>query len=126
MSPPASPGQPHSKLQRWTDLIAALLARNYLVTFDQLAREVPAYADGLDPAHKDSVKRTFERDKDELKAFGVPIEVVSMDEGESAGYRLNGKRFYLPYIILAKESHRPDKPAGYRALPEIEFDPNEI
>lgn len=116
----------HSKLQRWTDLIAALLARRYLVTFDELAREVPAYAEGLDPDHRESVKRTFERDKDELKAFGVPIEVVPLDEGESAGYRLNAKRFYLPYVILARESHRPEKPEGYRTLPEIEFDPDEI
>ena len=126
MSPRATKGRSRSKLQRWTDLIAALLARNYLVTFDQLAREVPAYADALDPAHKDSVKRTFERDKDELKAFGVPIEVVTIEEGESTGYRLNPKLFYLPYLTLTQRSHRPHKPAGYRALPEIEFEPDEI
>ena len=116
----------HSKLQRWTDLIAALLARTYPVTFDQLAREVPAYADGLDASLKQTVKRAFERDKDELKAFGVPIEVVSIDEGENTGYRLNPKRFYLPYITLARESARPERPPGYRAIPETEFEPDEI
>lgn len=34
--------KPHSKLQRWTDLIAPLLARQYPITFDDLAHEVPA------------------------------------------------------------------------------------
>ena len=114
----------HSKLQRWTDLIAALLARTYPVTFDQLAREVPAYSDALDPEHRDSVKRTFERDKDELKSFGVPIEVVAIDE-ESTGYRLTRKRFYLPYVSLARSQH-PPVPAGYSGIPSAEFEPDEL
>jgi proteasome accessory factor B len=117
----------HSKLQRWTDLIAALLAHTFPITFEDLAREVPAYAAGLDPEHKDSVKRTFERDKDELKDFGVPIEVIAIDEGENTGYALKAKRFYLPYLSLsgAEEPATP-KPSGYRALPTVSFDPDEL
>jgi predicted DNA-binding transcriptional regulator YafY len=118
----------HSKLQRWTDLIAALLARQYPVTFDDLAREVPAYAAGLDPSHKDSVKRTFERDKDELREFGVPIESIPVEEGESTGYRLRANRFYLPYLTITdvERGSAPARPPGYRALPQIEFDPEEL
>ena len=116
------------KLQRWTDLIAALLARQYPITFDDLAREVPGYAAGLEPSHKDSIKRTFERDKDELREFGVPIETVPLDEGETTGYQLHANRFYLPYVAVAALERRSSaaRPPGYRALPEIEFDVDEL
>ncbi|MGH7678880.1 MAG: helix-turn-helix transcriptional regulator [Gemmatimonadaceae bacterium] len=117
----------YTKLQRWTDLIAGLLAHNYPVTFDQLAREVPAYAAGLDPAHKESTKRTFERDKDELREFGVPIESISIEDGENTGYRLSPKKFYLPYLTVAdSERASTPKPPGYRALPQVAFDPDEL
>lgn len=118
----------HSKLQRWTDLIAALLARQYPITFEDLTREVPAYAEGLNPDHKDSVKRTFERDKDELREFGVPIESVPLDEGESTGYRLHSNRFYLPYLTVAEleRTSTTGRPPGYRTLPQIEFDVDEL
>ncbi|MGH7293475.1 MAG: hypothetical protein ACRELB_01010 [Polyangiaceae bacterium] len=43
---------------------------------------MPAYAAGQGP----TLMRMFERDKDELRAFGVPIETVTTND-ESA-YRL--------------------------------------
>ena len=117
-----------TKLQRWTDLIAALLARRYPITFDHLASEVPAYAAGLDPAQRETVKRMFERDKDELKAFGIHIEVRTFDEGESTGYRylLSPKRFYLPFVTLSQGGTHVERPEGYRALPDLQFEPHEI
>ena len=33
-----------TKLQRWTDLLASLLRRHYAATFEQLSKDVPAYA----------------------------------------------------------------------------------
>src|SRR5688572_4725987 len=117
-----------TKLQRWTDLIAALLARRYPITFDQLAGEVPGYAVGLDAAQRETVKRMFERDKDELKAFGIHIEVRTFDEGESTGYRylLSPKRFYLPFITLSQGGMHVERQEGYRALPDLQFEPHEI
>ena len=109
------------KLQRWTDLIAALLRRNYPVTFDDLSGDVPAY--GKPAKKKDAVMRMFERDKDELRSFGISIETVpARDEGDAAGYRIDRKGFYLPYLSLAardgKPGTSPRKPDrfGYRAL----------
>lgn len=32
------------KLQRWTDLLASLLRGHYAATFEELAKDVPAYA----------------------------------------------------------------------------------
>lgn len=66
------------KVQRWTDLPAALLRRRFATEFRELAREVPAYAD---ESQGDAERmRMFERDTDELRCFGVPIESVVMDD----------------------------------------------
>jgi proteasome accessory factor B len=119
------------KLQRWTDLIAALLRRNFAVTFDDLARDVPAYQNP--DKKKDAIMRMFERDKDELRAFGISIETVpSKDEGEAAGYKLDKKGFYLPYLSLAARDgtagaapRKVDK-WGYRALASLVFEPDEL
>src|SRR5678816_4476764 len=79
------------KLQRWTDLIAALLRRHYAASFEEIARDVPAYSDPS--KKKDAIMRMFERDKDELRSFGIAIDTVPFDdEGiESSGYRLDRK-----------------------------------
>lgn len=115
----------HTKLQRWTDLIAALLGRRLGAAFTDLARDVPAYAAGLDPAHKDSVKRTFERDKDELRALGVPIETVADPDGDGTRYMLAPAAFYLPFLALPVDPvHLP--PEGYRSLPTVTFSPQEL
>ncbi|MDO8501627.1 MAG: WYL domain-containing protein [Gemmatimonadaceae bacterium] len=108
-----------SKLQRWTDLLAALLRRHYPATFDDLARDIPGYLDSS--KKKDALMRMFERDKDELRSFGIAIETQQIEDGEATGYRLEKKGFYLPYLSLAREGkgasqrRKPDK-YGYRAL----------
>jgi proteasome accessory factor B len=115
----------HSKLQRWTDLIAALLARRLGATFVELARDVPAYAEGKDAARRDSVKRAFERDKDELRDFGVPIETLGTSDGEDARYRLRPGDFYLPYLSLGDTEPRIG-PEGYRSLPTVTLTPDDL
>lgn len=120
------------KLQRWTDLIAALLRRNYPATFEELARDVPAYAD--ESKKKDAVMRMFERDKDELRSFGIAIETVPFenDDGDASGYRLDRKTFYLPYLSLSAGGGKPgSKPRKidkfwYRALANLVFEPDEL
>ncbi|HET6577546.1 MAG TPA: WYL domain-containing protein [Gemmatimonadales bacterium] len=115
------------KIQRWIDLLAALLTRRFPVTLDDLTREVPAYGKGQG---KDALRRMFERDKDELRAFGVRIETIGMPEGDAVGYRLLARDFYLPYLALMEEGRaaRPRKldRDGYRALPTVTFEPDEL
>ena len=50
-------------------------------------------------------ERTFERDKDELRALGVPIEVGGYDPlfEDEAGYRILPSEFSLPPIELDAE-----------------------
>ena len=117
------------KIQRWIDLLAALLARRWPATFDELIRDVPAYAGG-EQAHE-TRRRMFERDKDELRDFGIPIDTVpAPDEGEAAGYQLRIRDFYLPYLALradgeTKTPRKTDK-YGYSSLPVLTFEADEL
>jgi proteasome accessory factor B len=120
---------PHkaAKIQRWVDLLAELLARNYPVSLEELTARIPAYRAA--PSHE-ARRRMFERDKDELKAFGIPLTHVESGTGESIGYAIDRKAFYLPYLAL----RAPTKPhtaakAGRtrrRQLPTLEFDADEL
>jgi predicted DNA-binding transcriptional regulator YafY len=117
------------KLQRWVDLLAALLIRHRHAPFDELAKDVPAY--DLANGQRESVLRTFERDKDELRRFGVPIDTVKDADGNTLGYRLERKAFYLPYLMLAgqeRAAHAPRKVdhEGYRSLETLAFEPDEL
>lgn len=119
-----------AKLQRWIDLLAALLRRRRHATLEELCEEVPAY--GRTRGGKTALRRTFERDKKELRDYGVPIETVKEPgTGEVLGYRLRAEDFYLPYLALMVEG-RPVAKArrvrrdGYKALPELAFEPDEL
>ncbi len=117
------------KIQRWIDLLAALLARRYPATFDELIRDVPAYAAG-NQSHE-TRRRMFERDKDELRAFGIPIETIDPpDDGDAQGYQLRLRDFYLPYLALRADGHtaapRKTDKYGYASLPMLTFDADEL
>src|SRR5688572_15617193 len=116
-----------AKIQRWIDLLAALLRRKFPVSLEELAAEVPDY---LIARSKAALRRTFERDKDELRAFGIPIETVTGPEGDAIGYRLQPQNFYLPYLTLrsAGGSSKPRKldRYGYQALQMLAFEPDEL
>ncbi len=119
------------KLQRWIDLLAALLRHHFPVSFEQLIREVPAY--GGDQSD-DALRRMFERDKDELRGFGIPIESVPSDENknEIVGYRLRPRDFYLPYLAVRAEDKSATTKArkldryGYAGLPTLAFESEEL
>ena len=105
-----------TKTQRWLDLLAYLVGRRLPVAVDELMDRVPAYAEKWrhgDDTTRASVRRMFERDKDELRQLGIPIETVSYDiRGAAAeevlGYRLARRDFYLPYLKVVAG----DVPAG--------------
>lgn len=124
-----SQGRPVSqnvKLQRWIDLVAVLLGRHYGATLAELRRSVPGYARG----RAESVRRTFERDKDELRRLGVPI-ITSGEPGDAGTrYLLRPGTFYLPYLAIVTERglKRPAKVDryGYRAVENCEFTPEQL
>ncbi len=50
-------------------------------------------------ANPDSAKRMFERDKDVLREYGVPLELVDVDVwGTEQGYVIPKEKYYLPEI----------------------------
>lgn len=114
------------KLNRWLDLIAALLKRHFPAAFAELSTDVPAYR--TVGANKQSILRTFERDKDELRDLGVAIESLQDTPGGEVRYRLRAEDFYLPFLLLG-EATRPDgvvlrrgpRPAGpgYERIPVL-------
>jgi proteasome accessory factor B len=115
------------KIQRWIDLLAALLSRKYPAPLEELIRDVPGYdAD----QNKAALRRTFERDKDELRSFGIPIETIQSPDGETIGYRLDTRHFYLPYLTLRSEGRttpaRKVDRYGYRSLETLSFEPEEL
>ncbi|NJD08980.1 MAG: WYL domain-containing protein [Gemmatimonadetes bacterium] len=98
-----------TKLQRWLDLIAYLAGRRLPVAGDELLSRIPAYAAGWqsdEPRARESARRKFERDKDELRAQGIPIQTVryttELGSDEIEGYRIDRRDFYLPYLRLVE------------------------
>lgn len=89
-----------SRLERLLNLTAALLTADRPLTADELRERVPGYpAEG-----KAAFRRTFERDKDALRAMGIPLEVVAAGEGGGEGYVVG---------------------AGW-ALPDLDLEPDEL
>jgi proteasome accessory factor B len=83
-----------AKVDRLLNLVAALQASSIPLTADELRERVPGYETDND----DTFRRTFERDKDNLRDVGVPIETVTVEHHEQprAAYRIRRDRYELP------------------------------
>ncbi len=98
-----------SKTQRWLDMISYLVGRRMPVVVEEIMVNVPAYAEKWGSgSEKDrvAVRRAFERDKDELRKMGIPLETVqyTIHGNETVeGYRITRRDFYLPYLRLLSE-----------------------
>ncbi len=84
------------RTERLLNLLFALMAASQPVTRVQLRNLVTDYHDESDEAFE----RMFERDKDELRGMGVPIDTVHGAGGESLGYRVRRDDYALPEIQL--------------------------
>ncbi len=73
------------RTERLLNLVFALMATSRPVPRSVLRDQVPGYREAAsDPAFE----RMFERDKDELRSMGVPVETVIDESGEVLGYRI--------------------------------------
>jgi proteasome accessory factor B len=89
------------KTERILNLTICLLVSGRYLPKSRIREAVEGYHDLSDAAFE----RTFERDKDELRGLGVPIEVGSFDPlfEDEPGYRILPSEFELPPIDLDAE-----------------------
>ena len=109
-----------TKTARWLDLLAYLLQHRFPVTREEIYLHVQAYrddyqgAEGSEPGNAESLRRKFERDKDDLRELGVEIETVTLPDqaGDepATGYRLRDRQFYLPYLELREGKGSAERP----------------
>jgi proteasome accessory factor B len=87
------------KTERLFNLIALLLNTSRPLSPDEIRRKIPGY-DGSDVAFR----RMFERDKEELRDLGLPLELVGTDVWEAEeGYRIRRERATLPELDLTAD-----------------------
>ncbi|MGH2758642.1 MAG: hypothetical protein ACRDKJ_03655, partial [Actinomycetota bacterium] len=88
------------KVERLVNLIALLLNTRRPLIVEEIRNTVPGYQQE-DYA---SFKRMFERDKEELRSLGIPIERRFTDVWEvEEGYLISKDRYYLPELDLTPE-----------------------
>ena len=84
------------KTERLLSLVVCLLSARKYLTASQIRDAVPGYPDSFD-----AFKRMFERDKDELRELGIPLETgVAATADEEPGYRIPRQAYVLPEIRL--------------------------
>ena len=111
------------KLERLLNLTAVLLHSGRPITAAELRERVPGY-----PESDTAFHRAFERDKEDLREMGVPLELepVPGTDPPLDGYRIPRQRYYLPdpglepdelvALQLAAAAVRVDGVEGVEAL----------
>jgi proteasome accessory factor B len=84
------------KTERLLSLVVCLLSSRRYLTAGQIREAVPGYPDTFE-----AFKRMFERDKDELRELGIPLEIgTNAGTDEEVGYRISRQAYELPEIML--------------------------
>ena len=83
------------------NLVITLLVSRGFVGKDRIRKVVDGYREQTD----DAFEKMFERDKEELREIGIPIELGSNDKlfDDEPGYRIRRDAFELPRIDLAPD-----------------------
>jgi proteasome accessory factor B len=90
-----------SKSERLMNLVIMLLVSRNFVTKERIREVIAGYRDSSDEAFE----KMFERDKAELRALGIPIELGYLDKffEDEQGYRIARDAFELPDLDLAPD-----------------------
>jgi predicted DNA-binding transcriptional regulator YafY len=85
------------KTERLLNLVICLLATRRYLSAEQIRRTVAGYEDLADEAFK----RKFERDKEDLRDLGIPLETGSDSPfDDEPGYRIRRDDYSLPEITF--------------------------
>ena len=90
-----------SKVERLVNLVIALLSTRGFITADKIRSSVAGYSDS---PSAEAFSRMFERDKNELRDLGIPLEVGRVSALDpSEGYRINRDAYALPPVELTPD-----------------------
>lgn len=89
-----------AKTERLVNLTMALLGSKRYMPKSEIFRRVAGYSGA-----QETKERMFERDKDDLRALGIEIEVASHDPlfEDEPGYRIRSDRYRLPQQAFSGE-----------------------
>ncbi len=101
---PANASAKNPPEERLVNLVVALMATEQGVTKDTILRSVAGYREQAEAgASKDALEKMFERDKENLRGLGVPIETIGdwadPDDLREARYRVPKSEYALPEDI---------------------------
>jgi predicted DNA-binding transcriptional regulator YafY len=85
------------KYERLLNLISYLLKSPEPIRWADIRGRAVGYDDDADET---SLKRRFERDKDELRAMGIPVDFARSEECPDGGYTINRAASLLPPIEI--------------------------
>ena len=85
------------RTERLLNLVICLLGAQRPVSRAALRESIPGYSGD---AGDDAFERMFERDKDELRQMGIPIETVVNGQGEVEGYLIDEESYAMPDLDL--------------------------
>ena len=90
-----------SKVERLMNLVIALLSTRGYLTAERISATVSGYADS---PSDEAFSRMFERDKNELRDLGIPLETGKASSFDTTeGYRINREAYALPPVELTAE-----------------------
>ncbi len=90
------------RTERLLNLTICLLAARRFLSKEQIRKAVRAYADC---PTDEAFERMFERDKDELRELGIPLETGTQDAlfGDEPGYRIDRGAYALPEVTFTPD-----------------------
>lgn len=90
-----------AKVERLLNLVIALLSTRGYLTAEKIRATVIGYGDS---PSDEAFSRMFERDKNELRDLGIPLETGKASVFDTVdGYRINPDAYALPAIELTSE-----------------------
>ena len=85
------------RTERLLNLVICLLGAERPVSRASLRQSIPGYSDATSD---EAFERMFERDKDELRHMGIPVDTVVNVQGEVEGYLINQDDYAMPELRL--------------------------
>jgi proteasome accessory factor B len=93
------------RTERLINLVICLLHTRSFISAERLRDTIPGYGDA---ASDEAFKRMFERDKEDLRDLGIPLETGSLSGwDDEVGYRIARNDYALPELTL-----EPDEAAA--------------